>query len=314
MPIGSDSPSLRQEDLARCRDILRVGSKSFYVAAALLPGRVRGPVTALYAFCRVADEAVDGPGASPDAVDELRRRLDGAYAGQPADHPVDRSLSAVVREYAIPRTVPDAMLEGFVWDLSGHEYRTVSDVYAYSARVGATVGVMVSAIMGARSAPALARASDLGVAMQMTNIARDVGEDARQGRLYLPADWMMEAGIDPGPWLGDPRFSPALAGVVRRFLDDAGRLYSRARAGIQLVPSDCRLAITSALLIYADIGREIERSGFDSVSRRAYTSRTRKAMLVARALRREKGDAAATDEPTVPEARFLVEAFSRPNA
>jgi phytoene synthase len=312
--MQTEAASLRQEDLARCRDILRVGSKSFYVAAALLPGRVRAPVTALYAFCRVADEAVDGPDATPDAVDRLRVRLDGAYTGHPDDHPVDRSLSRVVREYAIPREVLDAMLEGFVWDLSGYEYRTISDVYAYSARVGATVGVMVSAIMGARSATALARASDLGVAMQMTNIARDVGEDARRGRLYLPADWMVEAGIDPDSWLADASFSPELAAVVRRLLEDAGRLYSRARAGIPLVPSDCRLAITSALLIYADIGREIERAGYDSVSRRAYTSRTRKAVLVARALRRGRGAPAATDEPTVPEARFLVEAFGRPSA
>ncbi len=307
--MQAESASLRQEDLARCRDILRVGSKSFYVAAALLPGRVRAPVTALYAFCRIADEAIDGPGATPDAVEGLRRRLDGAYSGQPDDHPVDRSLSLVVQEYAIPRAVPDAMLEGFVWDLAGREYRTLSDVYAYAARVGATVGVMVSAIMGARSAPALARASDLGVAMQMTNIARDVGEDARRGRIYLPAEWMVEAGIDPDSWLADPTFSPELAGVVQRLVEDADALYSRARAGIQLVPSDCRLAITSALLIYADIGREIQRAGYDSVSRRAFTSRTRKAVLVARALRRDRGARPATDEPTVPEARFLVEAF-----
>lgn len=305
--------SIRPEDLARCRDILRVGSKSFYVAAALLPGRVRAPVTALYAFCRVADEAVDGAGASPDAVEGLSRRLDGAYAGSPADDPVDRSLSAVVREYGIPRAVPDAMLEGFVWDLSGHEYRTLSDVYAYSARVGSTVGVMVSAIMGARGAAALARASDLGLAMQMTNIARDVGEDARRGRLYLPADWMVEAGLDPDAWLAEPTYGRELAGVIRRLLEDAGRLYARARSGIPLVPSDCRLAITSALLIYADIGREIERSGYDSVSRRAFTSRTRKAVLVAKAMRRARKAHPAPDEPTVPEARFLVEAFGTPS-
>lgn len=312
--MQATSASLRPDDLARCRDILRVGSKSFYVAAALLPGRVRAPVIALYAFCRVADEAVDGAGASPDAVEGLRRRLDEAYAGQPADHPVDRSLSAVVREYGIPRAVPDAMLEGFVWDLSGHEYRTLSDVHAYSARVGATVGVMVSAIMGARTAPALARAADLGVAMQMTNIARDVGEDARSGRIYLPADWLDEAGIEPAAWLADPSYSPELASVVRRLLEDADRLYARARSGIRLVPSDCRLAITSALLIYADIGREIERADYDSVSRRAFTSRTRKAVLVARAFRGARSETEATDQPTVSEARFLVEAFGPPNA
>ena len=312
MPTAS--ASLEPQDLARCREILRVGSKSFYVAAALLPARVRASVTSLYAFCRVADEAVDGAGASPDAVAGLRRRLDGAYAGHPADHPVDRSLSVVVRRHEIPRDVPDAMLEGFVWDLSGRAYDTISDVYAYSARVGSTVGVMVSAIMGARSPEALARAADLGLAMQMTNIARDVGEDARRGRLYLPAAWMAEAGLDPGAWLQRPRFSAELGRVVKRLLDDAARLYERARSGISLVPSDCRLAITSALMIYSDIGREIERAGYDSVSRRAFTSRTRKALLVARALGRHRAGGSTSAEPTVPEARFLVEAFGSPNA
>lgn len=311
--MPASSASRPQADIAECRAILRAGSKSFYVAAALLPQRVRAPVTALYAFCRVADEAVDGSDATPRAVDSLRQRLDAAYAGRPADNPVDRSLSDVVRAHSIPRAVPDAMLEGFVWDLSGHEYGTLSDVYAYSARVGATVGVMVSAIMGARSAPALARACDLGVAMQMTNIARDVGEDARSGRLYLPGEWMLEAGLDPESWLLDPRFSPALATVVQRLLEKADNLYARAGEGIRLLPSDCRLAVKAALLTYADIGREIRRADFDSVNRRAYTSRTRKAVLVARALRRQRGEVAAVSEPTVPEARFLVEAFGAPS-
>jgi phytoene synthase len=312
--MPTSSASLPREDVAECRAILRKGSKSFYVAAALLPGRVRDPVTALYAFCRVADEAADGPRASHQAVEGLRRRLDLAYAGAPADHPVDRSLSAVVREHSIPRAVPDAMLEGFVWDLSGRSYTTLSDVYAYSARVGATVGVMVSSIMGATTSSALARACDLGVAMQMTNIARDVGEDARRGRLYLPADWLLEAGIDPEAWLRDPGFTPPLAGVVHRLLDAADALYRRAREGIRLVPSDCRLAIKSALLIYSDIGREIARAGFDSVTRRAYTSRRRKAVLVARALGRQRASDARNDDPTVPEARFLVEAFETSSA
>ncbi len=304
------STDRRSDDLKRCRAILRTGSRSFYVASALLPPRVRGPATALYAFCRVADEAVDGQGARPGAIEALRDRLDRAYTGRPLDNPVDRAFSDVLATYPVPRAVPEALLEGFLWDLDGRCYQTLTDVQAYAARVGATVGVMMATIMGVRDRNALSRACDLGVAMQVTNIARDVGEDARRGRLYLPRAWLDEAGIDPDEWLRAPRFTPPLAAVVKRLLAEAERLYARARTGLHLVPLNCRPAIKAALLIYADIGRSIARVGFDSVRYRAFTTRRRKVVLVLKALRPETPAGAPT--LTVLPARFLVEAFDPP--
>jgi phytoene synthase len=137
--------------------------------------------------------------------------------------------------------------------------------------------------MGRRSQAALARATDLGCAMQLTNIARDVGEDARDGRLYLPRAWLHAAGIDADGFLRAPEASPALAGVVQRLLAEARRLYARAQPGIGILPRNCRPAIRAAHLIYAEIGAEVARAGFDSVGRRAVVSKRRKLALVLRA-------------------------------
>jgi phytoene synthase len=153
------------------------------------------------------------------------------------------------------------------------------------ARKTITVGAMMTLIMGVRGAEVFSRACDRGVAMQLTNIARDVGEDARRGRLYLPAGWMREAGPEPKVWLARPEPSTALGSVVVRLLADADRLYRRSDRGIPLLPRSCRIAIRAARLVYADIGRSIESAQFDSVSQHAFVPAWRKAWLLLCALR-----------------------------
>jgi hypothetical protein len=185
----------------------------------------------------------------------------------------DRALACVVHQAGLPRILLDALLEGFAWDAEGRRYETLEDLHDYAARVAGTVGAMMSMVMDTRSPSALARACELGLAMQLTNIARDVGEDARAGRLYLPLQWLREAGIDPDAWLQQPEFSPAIAKVVQRLLHAADTLYRRAERGVAELPRDCRPAIQAARLVYAEIGREIEAAGFDSVNRRAVVSR-----------------------------------------
>ena len=167
--------------------------------------------TALYAFCRQADDAVDlgEDGAAELAV--LHSRLDLIYARKPLPIAADRAFAEVVATRSIPRELPAALLEGFAWDLAGRRYQTLADLNAYAARVAGTVGAMMAVILGAQDAAVIARACDLGVAMQITNIARDVGEDARRGRLYLPREWLAAAGVDADAWLANPRFSPQSA-------------------------------------------------------------------------------------------------------
>jgi 15-cis-phytoene synthase len=304
-------PDRRREDLAACKALLRKGSRSFAAASLLLPKRVREPAAALYAFCRMADDAID-LSADPGAVAALRERLDRIYRGTPADAPIDRAFARVVAERDLPRALVDALLEGFAWDAEGRRYTSISDLCAYGARVAGTVGALMTVLMGPRDAVTMARACDLGVAMQLTNIARDVGEDARAGRLYLPLSWLEEAGVDPVAFLQNPRPGSGVAAVIERLLRFADGLYIRADQGISLLPPDCRPAIRAARLIYADIGREIVCADFDSVSRRAVVSRLRKLWLVLRALFGRASEQRGTSiAPPLPETAFLVAAARR---
>ncbi|MBD0273222.1 MAG: phytoene/squalene synthase family protein, partial [Acetobacteraceae bacterium] len=285
-------------DLAACRALLRGGSRSFHAASLLLPARVRAPATALYAFCRLADDAVDLDGGRPAAVARLRERLARAYEGRPLPIPADRAFAAVVSRHGIPRALPEALLEGLAWDAEGgRRYEDLPALEAYAARVAGSVGCMMAVLMGVRDRGALARACDLGVAMQLTNIARDVGEDARAGRLYLPQRWLREGGVDPDAWLARPAFDPALAAVVRRLLRAADELYHRAGAGIAALPAGCRPGIRAAGLLYAGIGREVERRGFDSVGARARVPGSRKAALLLRAALPRRSVRAAAAAP-----------------
>lgn len=182
MPRFLLDPSLASlSDHAECRAAIRVGSRSFYAASRLLPAGVRRSAFGLYAFCRLSDDAVDLGGGSTDALERLRDRLARAAEGRPLPCPADRAMADLMRRHAISRAVPEALLEGFAWDAEGRTYDTLDGLLDYAARVAGAVGVMMTLLMGERSPEALARAADLGVAMQLTNIARDVGEDAQLG-------------------------------------------------------------------------------------------------------------------------------------
>jgi len=296
---------LSPADLDACRALLADGSKSFHAASRLLPARIAVPATALYAFCRVADDAIDLDD-SPAALAALRGRLADIYAGAPQDSAADRAMAAVVGRYGIPRAIPDALIEGFAWDRAGRQYADFTSLTAYATRVAGTVGVMMALLMGERRPAVLARACDLGIAMQLTNIARDVGEDARNGRLYLPHDWLRQAGIDPEAFLHQPVFTPALGGVVARLLAEARLLYRRAAGGIARLPLDCRPGIGAARLIYAAIGAEVARRGHDSVAGRAVVSPRRKLLLLGRSCLAALGPGGAIDAPPVEAARFLI--------
>ena len=144
--------------------------------------------------------------------------------------------------------------------------------------------------------------------MQLSNVARDVGEDARMGRLYLPRQWFQDEGLDPDRWLARPQFSPELERILRRLLTRADAFYARSQGGIACLPRGCRPGMHAARLIYAEIGEEVRRRGHDSVSARAIVPNWRKGLLVFRAalaaLRRDP----LSTEPTVGEAQFLIDA------
>ena len=170
---------------------------------------------------------------------------------------------------------------------------------------------MMAVLMDARSPEQLARACDLGVAMQLSNIARDVGEDALAGRIYLPLDWMHEAGIDPAAWLLRPVADAALAGVVARLLREADALYASAAEGVADLPLACRPGIGAARLLYAEIGRQVARQGHDPVSMRAVVPHARKLTLLARSVAASALPVRALRLPVMPEVAYLVEAVCR---
>lgn len=300
-----------RHDLDACVRLMRGGSRTFFAASRLLPQRMRSASIALYAFCRVADDLVDEGVSATDSLAQLSRRLDDIYADRPQPLVEDRALSAVVHQHQLPRPLLDALLEGFTWDAQARRYETLEDVHAYAARVAGSVGAMMCWLMGVRSAHAMARACELGVAMQLTNIARDVGDDARNARLYLPRQWLREAGIDPDAWMQAPVCTPELGSVVERLLAEADRLYRQSTEGIAELPRDCRSAIMAARLIYAEIGTQLRREGMNPVEHRAVVASSRKLTLLASAWLqsarlRPMSSAAEAAEP-VEAIRYLVQ-------
>jgi phytoene synthase len=294
-------------DIAACRDLLCGGSRSFFAASLLLPKRVRDPATALYAFCRVADDAIDLGDNPVAALAGLIARLDAAYAGTPYNSPIDRAFAATVQKFEIPKAIPAALIEGLAWDSEGRRYENFAALLDYAARVAGSVGVMMALVMSVRAPEALARASDLGVAMQLTNIARDVGEDARAGRLFLPLDWLAGAGIDPQAFLARPQFTPALGAIVQRLLDEASKLYQRAAAGIAMLPLDCRVGIGAAGRIYAAIGDKVAASACDSINQRARVPGRDKAKLALAAIPTAVLPKRAAETPALPANLFLID-------
>lgn len=303
-------------DLAHCKEAIRHGSLSFHAASKLLPASVRDPALALYAFCRLADDEVDEGTNQAGAVLRLQERLDLAYAGTPKNKPEDRAFAAIIAEFDMPRALPEALLEGLAWDADERRYQTLSGVRDYSARVASAVGAMMCVLMHVRDPDALARACDLGVAMQLTNIARDVGEDARMGRIYLPLDWLEEAGIDPLNFTRDPMPTDAVRGMVKRLLAEARRLYLRSESGINALPLKARTGIWAARYIYAGIGTQLRDQGHDSITMRARTNKAQKLAWIAQAGARTGVSIMMPKSPVIyaqplEEVRFLVDAAGR---
>ncbi len=262
------------------RQILAHHSKSFAFAGRLLPAWCRDDAAALYAWCRRCDDAVDTPSdelARARAVAELRDELDRIYGAGVERDPVLAGFQSVVRRHAIPRRYPDELVDGMAMDVGTVCYRTFDQLLLYCYRAAGTVGLMMAHIMGVRDPFALRRAADLGIAMQLTNICRDVAEDAERDRIYLPADLLEGCRRlrDPGGEVGR-----AVAELLRR----ADDFYASADAALPALPLRCAIGIRAARLIYADIGRVIARRQFDVAAGRAVVSRGRKTWLALRAL------------------------------
>jgi len=239
----------------------------------------------LYAWCRTVDDLIDHAATPSDASSELNKLydwLDAAYRGEPNDEPAVEAFRRIIAECAIPRRYPEEMLAGRAMDGAGTRYETIDDLLIYCHRVAGVVGLMMCHVLGVRDERALPHAAHLGIAMQLTNIARDVAEDWSRDRLYLPTDWL-ERPLDAGEMPDDASFAPA----IRRVLSLADQYYESGDAGLRYLDRRSRFAIRIARTVYAAIGQQVERMGFRATTGRAIVPGRKKFRLVLTSLATE---------------------------
>jgi 15-cis-phytoene synthase len=264
-------------------------SKSFALASRLLPRHAGRDAAVVYAWCRRADDAVDvsGPEPSDQALTRLRGELGELYAGSAGADPVLAAFAGVLRATHIPWQYPADLLAGMEMDVLGYRYERFEDLLVYCYRVASTVGLMMCHVMGVSDPAALKHAAHLGLAMQLTNICRDVAEDWQRGRLYLPDDLLGRHGASGlAAELGRPlpaTAASACRGAMIELLGIADRYYVSSDAGLRYLSFRCALGVNAARRIYSAIGGELARSGCDPRAPRAVVPASRKLWLCAQA-------------------------------
>jgi len=265
----------------RARVATARGSKSFYFATRFFPREVAEGAYAVYWFCRTTDDLVDEAAAPPD-LEQWRRKLALAVDGSATGDEVLDTFGAAVRRFSIPPRYAFELIDGVEMDLAKSEYASFDELRLYCYRVASTVGLMMMHVIGFDGAPH-AEAIHMGIAMQLTNILRDVGEDLRRGRLYLPQDELERFGVSPADLAAGRRTA-----AFRRLMDfqiaRARRFYELGRTGLPFLHSRGRFAVDLASRIYARILNRIEASDYDVFARRAVVSRREKYWITAQAV------------------------------
>jgi phytoene synthase len=319
---------MARADALHCERIVRAHARTFTLASYFLPAPKRRAAFALYAFCRIADDMVDAAdearddalaGAIARQLAEYERELRAAVAGDPSG-PVFRELSWVIDRYGVPPTVLHELLAGVARDLRPTRYDTWPELARYCEGVASTVGEMCTHVFGVAGGPdararALRYARTLGVAMQLTNILRDIGEDARRGRCYLPEEDLATFGIERDEVLHDPglardeRWRPLMAFEVGR----ARSLYEAALPGIALLAPDSQRCASACATGYAAILNAIERIGYDTISTRARLGGWARAAILWDVWRARRSDVEASRRGDGPRVAWERAAKTRPD-
>lgn len=293
-----DSPPMKklvslEDAYERCRQITATFSKTFYLGTLLMPESKRRAIWAIYVWCRRTDELVDGPQAArttPETLDQWQRQLESVFAGQPLDD-LDVALVDTIQRFPLEIQPFQDMIAGQRMDLYRNRYETFEELHLYCYRVAGTVGLMTTPVMGVAApdrlkAPWVNHLADdpvnpreeaiaLGVANQLTNILRDVGEDARRDRIYLPLEDLAlfdysEEDLFQG--VIDQRWRSLMQFEIQR----ARKFYAQAEKGIACLNPDARWPVWSALILYRKILDVIERNDYDVLNQRAYVPGPRK--------------------------------------
>jgi 15-cis-phytoene synthase len=276
----------RRERLAEsyeyCRLVTQTASKTFYWGSMFLPPRKRQAIWAIYAFCRVVDDIVDeafpvagrsaasaGKASPAEALSYWYESLERIYRrGLPTDNPIQLAWGDMLESYAVPLKPALDMIEGVAMDLSITRYESFDDLYVYCYRVAGTVGLLTSPVFGYQNDAALIHAVDLGVALQLTNILRDIGEDARRGRVYLPQDEMLRFGYS-GAELMAGVINDQFCELVRFQMARANEYYQRSLPGIAMLSEDCRLSVRLSSSLYSHILDRIRLNHYNVFTKRA---------------------------------------------
>jgi 15-cis-phytoene synthase len=271
-----------QEAYQSCRQVITQYSTTFYWGTKLIPPKKREAMWAVYCWCRRTDELVDGgkvQSATMASLDIWERNLEKIFAGEPLS-PEDAALAHAISQYPLTIQPFRDMIQGMRMDLTQKRYTTFDDLYVYCYRVAGTVGLMSSAVMGyLDNVNGTQEAVALGVAMQLSNILRDVGEDADRGRIYLPLEDLERFGYSEQDLFNkvvDNRWRDVMQFQIQRNRE----YYELAEQGISKLQSESRWAVWTSLMLYRGIIDQVEKNGYQNFSQRAYVSDMKKLTLL----------------------------------
>ena len=274
---------------ARAEQITRLNAKTFHFASRFLPAQKRQAAYAVYAVCRISDDTVDDApaGSAEGAQKELRRlreAIHAAYAKSPPETPLLAAFRQTVSDYRIPVRYFDDLIDGMEMDITKTRYENFQELHDYCYRVAGVVGLIMLRIFGSTHVHAHTHAVELGVAMQLTNILRDIREDFLRGRIYLPQDELLSCGVTES-MIADSLVTPQFIELLRRHIARARHYYRNAASGVTMIADKhARFVVRVMKESYAGILSAIERNRYDVFSRRAHVPLTGKLLITAKIL------------------------------
>ncbi|MBZ5724133.1 MAG: presqualene diphosphate synthase HpnD [Acidobacteriia bacterium] len=266
-----------------CRRVARRRAKNFYYSFLLLAAHQRKAMCAIYAFMRHCDDLSDEPGATRAALDGWRAEMENALDGRFSGHPLWPAFHHTVRRFGIPHEYFRAMIDGVVSDLEPRRFATFDELYQYCYQVASVVGLTTIHIFGFDTRSALPLAEKCGVAFQLTNILRDIREDAARGRIYLPAEDLRRFGVTEDE-LRAGRRSEAFLRLMRFEAARARAYYDESQPLLELIHPRSRPSLWALIAIYSRLLERIERRKYDVFTRRVRLSLLEKSWIVVRAL------------------------------
>ena len=301
MKFSDDNSEHIEKAYEYCESVTKLHAKSFYFAAKFLPAVKRRAVYPIYAFCRHVDDEIDEIGEGNEreavlAVEKWKQKLEEVYDGKrqkvkgkietkdQKTKPEDQELVFIawqdlLQTYKIPQDLPLELIQGILMDTHIKRYETFEELYVYCYRVASTVGLMSSEILGYSDKIALEKAEAMGIAMQLTNILRDIKEDAAIGRIYLPQEDLRAFSISEDQILAN-EFEANFAEMMKFQVERARKYYAEGEKGIQWLEKDSRFTVLLASRTYAKILDEIEKQNYDVFAKRAHTTRSQKFLSI----------------------------------